>query len=77
MAKKDEKGRLIKQRFGPWMGLGFRLLAPLKVLRELPPRLAFARQVFNEAGSAYNDGTQQFPTRLLRSVLGFVRAGLL
>ena len=33
LAKKDEKGRLIKQRFGPWMGLGFRLLAPLKVLR--------------------------------------------
>ena len=51
--------------------------APLKVLRELPPRLAFARQVFNEAGSAYNEGTQQFPTRLLRSVLGFVQAGLL
>ena len=51
--------------------------APLKALRELPPRLAFARQVFNEAGSAYNEGTQQFPTRLLRSVLGFVQAGLL
>jgi hypothetical protein len=51
--------------------------APLKALRELPPRLAFARQVFNEAGSAYNEGTQQFPTRLLRSVLGFVHAGLL
>ena len=33
LAKKDEKGRLIKQRFGPWMSLGFRLLAPLKVLR--------------------------------------------
>jgi indolepyruvate ferredoxin oxidoreductase len=33
LAKKDEKGRRLKQRFGPWMGLGFRLLAPLKVLR--------------------------------------------
>ena len=33
LAKKDEKGRLIKQRFGPWLGLGFRLLAPLKVVR--------------------------------------------
>ena len=51
--------------------------APLKALRELPPRLVFARQMFNEAGSAYNEGTQQFPTRLLRSVLGFVQAGRL
>jgi LemA protein len=49
----------------------------LQVLRELPPRLAFSRQVFNEAASAYNRGTQQFPTRLLKSVLGFLQAGLL
>ena len=51
--------------------------AALQVLRELPPRLAFSRQVFNEAASAYNRGTQQFPTRLLKSVLGFLQAGLL
>ena len=51
--------------------------AALQVLRELPPKLAFSRQVFNEAASAYNSGTQQFPTRLLKSVLGFVQAGLL
>ncbi len=49
----------------------------LKTLRALPGRLAFARQVFNEAGSAYNLATQQFPTRLLGSLLRFGRAGRL
>ena len=49
----------------------------LKALRECPARLAFARQVFNEAGSAYNVATQQFPTRLLGSLLRFGRAGRL
>ena len=50
---------------------------PLKALKDLPPRLAFARQVFNEAGSAYNAATQQFPTRLLGSLLRFAQAGRL
>lgn len=50
---------------------------PLKALKELPPRLAFARQVFNEAGQAYNQATQQFPTRLLGSLLRFSQAGRL
>ena len=49
----------------------------LKTLRESPPRLAFARQVFNEAGVAYNAATGQFPTRLLAGVLRFGRAGRL
>ncbi len=49
----------------------------LKTLRESPARLAFARQVFNEAGSAYNLATVQFPTRLLGSLLRFGRAGRL
>ncbi len=51
--------------------------ATLKTLREAPARLAFARQVFNEAGSAYNQATAQFPTRLLGSLLRFGRAGRL
>ncbi len=49
----------------------------LKTLRDMPARLAFARQVFNEAGQAYNLATQQFPTRLLGSLLRFGRAGRL
>ena len=51
--------------------------APLKVLRELPPRLAFARQTFNDAGRTYNAAIEQFPTRLLTSVFGFGHAGRL
>jgi len=33
MGKTDVKGLAIKQRFGPWMGLAFKALAPFKVLR--------------------------------------------
>jgi LemA protein len=51
--------------------------AALQALREAPPRLAFARQLFNEAGSAYNAATAQFPTRLLASLLRFGQAGRL
>lgn len=49
----------------------------LQALREAPARLAFARQLFNEAGSAYNAATTQFPTRLLGSLLRFGQAGRL
>ena len=48
---------------------------PLLVLKGAPARLAFARQVFNDAGAAYNAATTQFPTRLLGSLLRFGRAG--
>ena len=48
---------------------------PLQVLKAVPARLAFARQVFNDAGAAYNAATTQFPTRLLGSLLRFGRAG--
>ena len=48
---------------------------PMQVLKVAPGRLAFARQVFNEAGAAYNAATSQFPTRLLGSLLRFGRAG--
>lgn len=37
-------------------------------------RLAFARQMFNDAVAAYNTAAQQFPTRLLSSVFGFREA---
>lgn len=50
---------------------------PLQELRACPARWAFARQVFNEAGSVYNRATAQFPTRLLRSLLRFRLAGRL
>jgi len=33
LAKKNEKGELVKQRFGPWMLTAFRVLAKLKGLR--------------------------------------------
>lgn len=51
--------------------------AALQALREAPPRLAFARQLFNESGSAYNAATAQFPTRLLGALLRFGQAGRL
>lgn len=50
---------------------------PLNTLRELPPRLLFARQNFNQASDHYNTATRQFPTRLLGSMLGFGQAGRL
>jgi len=36
MARKDEKGHLIKRRFGPWMQSVFRILAHGKALRATP-----------------------------------------
>ncbi|MDT8999557.1 LemA family protein [Paucibacter sp. APW11] len=35
---------------------------------------AFARQVFNQAVTAYNEAVQQFPTRVLCSFFGFTEA---
>ena len=51
--------------------------APLKTLRELQPRLLFARQMFNQAGYNHNLAIGQFPTRLLGSVFRFGQAGRL
>ena len=53
------------------------VLAPLAMLRDLPQRLVFARQMFNDAGRAYNAATRQFPTRLLGTLFGFGQAGRL
>ena len=49
----------------------------LAQIKDAPDQLAFARQLFNQAGAAYNDATQQFPTRLLGSVFRFGEAGRL
>jgi LemA protein len=43
--------------------------------REASARLAFARQLFNEAADAYNEAIAVFPTRLLVRLFGFGRAG--
>ena len=49
----------------------------LAQLKDAPAQLVFARQLFNQAGAAYNAATQQFPTRLLGSVFRFGSAGKL
>ena len=46
-------------------------------LRDATQRLAFARQLFNDAVGAYNDAVRQFPTRLLTTLFGFAAAGAL
>jgi LemA protein len=53
------------------------LVAALQALRDQAPRWQFGRQVFNEAGAAYNAAVLQFPTRLLAGVFRFGRAGQL
>jgi LemA protein len=51
-------------------------LAPhLAVLHDTTPRLAFARQLFNDATRVYNEAARQFPTRLLARLFGFGPAG--
>lgn len=49
----------------------------LAALRDAAPRLAFARQLFNDAVVAYNAALHQFPTRLVARLFGFVEAGAL
>jgi LemA protein len=45
--------------------------------RDAESRLAFARQLFNETGDAYNEAIALFPTRLLLPIYRFGRAGRL
>jgi LemA protein len=53
-------------------------LAPhAAALRDATQRLAFARQLFNDAVRGYNEAAHQFPTRLLASLFGFDAAGTL
>lgn len=51
--------------------------AHVATLRETEARLGFARQVFNEAAQAYNEGVRVFPTRVLARLVGFGTAGRL
>jgi len=50
---------------------------PLATLHELPTRLGFARQLYNDAAATYNAAARQFPTRLLARLYGFGTAGRL
>jgi LemA protein len=53
-------------------------LAPhLDAMRDATQRLAFARQLFNDAVGRYNEAVRQFPTRLLSGLFGFGAAGTL
>jgi LemA protein len=47
----------------------------VRTWRELTPRLGFARQLFNDAASSYDEALAEFPTRLLVRLFGFGRAG--
>jgi LemA protein len=49
----------------------------LRELHDVDLRLAFARQLFNEAVQTYNAAARQFPTRLLTRLYGFGTAGRL
>jgi LemA protein len=53
------------------------LAAHLATLRDATQRLAFARQLFNNASGAYNEAARQFPTRVLARLFGFGAAGTL
>ena len=43
-------------------------------LREAAPRLVFVRQLYNDAGQAYNEAVRQVPTRWLARLYGFALA---
>jgi LemA protein len=51
------------------------LAAHVASLRDATQRLAFARQLFNNAVGAYNEAADQFPTRVLARLFGFGAAG--
>jgi LemA protein len=59
---------------GAWREDG-ELTARLATLQEAIARLAFARQLFNEAVRVYNAAARQFPTSLLSRLFGFAPAG--
>ncbi len=40
-------------------------------------RIAFSRQVFNDATLDYNSAAQQFPTNIMAAIFGFREAGML
>ena len=51
-------------------------LAPhITALQDAAQRIAFARQLFNDAVAAYNEATHQWPTQLVSRLFGFTAAG--
>ncbi len=48
----------------------------LAAWRDADARIAFARQLFNDAVNRYNEAARQFPTRLLARLFGLAPAGL-
>jgi LemA protein len=57
------------------LGLQPTVEAGIAAWRDASTRLAFARQLFNDAAVDYNEAISLFPTRLLVSPFGFARAG--
>jgi len=53
------------------------MAGPLAELEAIEQRLAFRRQVFNQASHQYNEAVGQFPTRLLTPFFRFGAAGRL
>jgi LemA protein len=51
--------------------------AQAAALADATQRLAFARQLFNDAVRRYNEAAQQFPTSVLSRMFGFGPAGVL
>ncbi|WP_429913214.1 LemA family protein [Klebsiella aerogenes] len=47
------------------------LVSELKLIER---QRAFTRQVFNQAVGQYNEALQQFPTRVLANLYGFIAA---
>lgn len=50
------------------------LTAILEELKQIERQRGFARQVFNQAVTSYNEAVRQFPTRVLMSFVGFGEA---
>jgi LemA protein len=59
----------------PEIGGGETVAPHAAVLQDSAARLAFARQIFNDASQAYNGAARQFPTRLLTRLFGFGTCG--
>jgi LemA protein len=66
---------LVEHRAG--LGADAALAPHVAALREATQRLAFARQLFNDAVDTYNAAAHQFPTRVLARLFGFGPAGML
>ena len=66
---------LLEQR--PDLGAADDIAPHAVALRDATQRLAFARQLFNDAVASYNAAVRQFPTRLLSALFGFALAGAL